>query len=242
MAPVWSNRKICNKRQWKCTVTIFFLVISPLLAFSQDPSQNPWNQQLDEIYQGGARGFYEDLGKGLKYPRASRKIKNYGTILVEMVIYPNAPLQVIFLNHIDSHIEENLQFSLPEILLRWLPVQHIHRFVLPIRYTINGDYGEIVDVKSPDSCPCLSPTVVHAMSSPVVRIDYFDDYNKQVKKLEKALQQEKHQQTMKYLGELIRFNPFVEELYLARISTESKMGTSKFVTRDQRALELVFGK
>ena len=245
MTPVWSNRKICNSRPLKCTITIFFLVIGPLVAFSQNPSQNSWNQHLDEIYQGGARGFYQDLAKGLRYPRSSRQILSYGIILVQLKVRPDTKLgklSVDLLNQLDPHIENHLTKNLTKILQGWREVDNLYQFILPIRFTMNGDYAEIVDVKAPESCPCLSPTVVHALSQPVVYIDYFDEYSKLVLKLEKSINQENHQKTMKHLKDLIRINPFVSELYQTRIQVEQKLRTRQFMEADQRVLQVVFGK
>ncbi len=212
---------------------LFSLSFTPIKAQSSFFPEN--------LYKGGEEAFYNDLGKNIRYPEAGIESAFYGTILASLQISPQGVLEeIIILNGTPATDDLGLQQLITESLTQWQAFEEQRQVILPIRYSIGGDYGKLIGLSAPTSCNCLSEMVITPGASEP-EIDYLEEFNHLTALLENSLKEEDHETSLRTLSDLIRINPYVKDFYEQRIQIERISGIKEYLCGDIIALERLFG-
>jgi|GEM_PF-1301162 len=211
-----------------------------LLIFCDLMVVSAQERAIDLRFEGKEKGFIKYLSKNLQYPDESLTNLITGYSITGITITPEGDIKdLTTINSLDKSIDEQIKTILLRTKGRWLKSDFIkadQTFYVQVIFQIG-----ISGAKHPSDTHFKG---VYNFIEPytITKDDSkgdgaFETSESIGKKVNECMKNGKSEETIRYVDELIRRNPFNKTLYHLRISLNNKLGKSDLVEKDYQKLQ-----
>lgn len=181
-------------------------------------------------FEGGAVAFYEFLNQNLFFPSSAFDQGIVGTAIVSFVLTPEGRInQIEMVNPLHGRIDAHIIQVIKATQSMWLPAEHTSEaekiLFLPLTYVID-DHKFMQNFLKPYYLG--RAVIIHAYGAKdEIKEDQF-----YIENANKHYEAKQYQESLKYLNELIRRNPYHESLYLMRGNAYHNLGKQEKACED----------
>lgn len=197
----------------------------------------------EKRFAGGVMALNQYLSSRIRYPMQAQQAAVVGTSLISFVVTPAGKLiNVAVVNSLGNAIDNEVVRIIHETHKRWLPAdksesQDSIMLFLPTTFLLNNTTFYVEPFK-PDFI--MDELVVVAFNRFVGSALQDDDYY--VAKLNSASQKKATKRMLPMINELIRRNPYSDQLYFQRAKIERELGLSEEACSDYKKIIYFLGR
>jgi len=193
---------------------------------------------VDIRFKGGEIELRKFLAQNLKYPVLSQENKSVGYSITGITITPEGKIfEISTINQIDESIEKDIYRVLQMTKNNWLKCDTIstnQRFYFQIAYIMENTPSIKISVK--DKHNFIDLVVLTSIGS--IDNNYLPESDESIAtKFGEALKRNEYSETLNYINELIKRNPFNKELYQLRMSINRKLSKNDLMIKDLEKIQ-----
>ncbi len=204
-------------------LTILLITANLIFANPPDTLDHFPNYRM----QGGNYVFFQFIEENLRYPQPARQSGVTGTAIVSVTLEPTGAISVTVVNSLGNSIDNELTTTFQETQFMWLPdsyESHDLIFFLPVTFLIN----DFKFARNNHTAGFLLEEIFVTTQSLGEGNQVPEPDHKLAEKAITFYHEKKYRRALKPLNELIRRNPFNEELYkmrgYCRYATNNRLG------------------
>lgn len=215
------------------------IMILLLFIFSDLLNVSGQVKQIELRYKEKEHGFLKYLSKNLKYPDESATNKVTGYSVTGITITPQGEIKNInIINSLDKNIDDQITTALSKTKGKWIKSDSIktdETFYVQVIYRIeSSDAAPSQDPPLKDIFNFIEPITVTSKASKEEGIETSESIGT---KIAECLKSNKSDESIKYIDELIRRNPFNKNLYQLKASINKKLGRNDIAEKDLQKLQ-----
>ena len=214
-------------------ILLLFICCDLITVFGQ-------SKHIDLRFKDKEDAFIKFLSRNLKYPHESIANKVTGYSVTGISIAPDGEIKGIsVINSLDKNIDDQITATLLKTKGKWLKSDSIktdQTFYVQVIYRIEtSDAVPLQDTPFKNVHNFIKPiTITSKVSKEGGTIETSESIGT---KIAECMKSDKSEETINYVDELIRRNPFNKNLYQLRASLNNKLGRNDEAEKDFQKLQ-----
>lgn len=229
---------------------LFSLLLSAIFCLSKNGWALPPNKISEATdtaeyfpshrFEGGVVAFYEFLNQNLMFPSSALDQSIIGTAIVSFVLSPEGKIsQIEMVNSLHSRIDAQITQVIKATRNMWLPAENKNEaekmLFLPITYVID-DHKFLQNFLKPYYLGRTAIINTYGATGEIKNDKFY------IERANMHYEAKQYQETLKYLNELIRRNPYNESLYLMRGNAYYNLGKQQKACEDFNKIQTFLRK
>jgi len=231
----------------KQAIILILLSITVVDAIAQEAGP-----PIENRFVGGEEAFFMCIYNNISYPESSKKNGSYGCSIAKFSLTPTGEiLDIKIINPVDKYIDNEVINVLLSTKGKWTKCDTVNNdqvFYVQIDFLFSGlSTSSYAPRSKPYSSLFLNPIIVTSMAVYKPKNKIYDDQTLAIIVTSKnkiyddqtlaaagtsAIEEERYDEAIEILNELIKRHPFTKELYQLRILAHKKLGHTDLVNQD----------
>ena len=226
----------------------YILLFLTCISFSSGLYSQKFKKPIDYRFKGGEMGYISFFSKGIHFPKTSIENGTFANSITKIKVNPEGTVtEITVINPIDSIIDNEVLRVINLSKNFWKKcdsINHDQVFYVQIAFSLPGFQPNLCKPKSQEIMKLFpEPIIVGIPESLLPTLSKENSIKKPFEKSEELserlnsnLKNEKFEEALPFLNELIKREPFNRELYKVRIMINIKLNRPELVNQDDNKI------
>jgi len=217
----------------KNKIALLFLTVCSFICSAQ-------TIPINARFKGGEAEFIGFMSNNIKYPAKSVENNVIGYSITGITITPGGDISDVFtVNPVDEDIDQQVIAALLKTEGKWLKSDTLTTnqtfYVQVVFQILNPGVAPTTNTPLTDIYNFLEPVFITSMDTKdKVKLESNESI---ANKIDESVKNNKLEEAVNYMDELIRRNPFLPGIYQLRISLNQRLKKNELVTKDVNKLQ-----
>jgi len=227
---------------------VYILLLLTCISISNSLYSQKFKEPIDYRFKDGEKGYISFFSKSIHFPVTSLEKGTFANSITKITVNPDGEItEITVINPIDSTIDSEVLRVIELSKNFWKncdSIKHDQVFYIQIAFSLPGFQPNLCKPKSKEIMKLFpEPIIVGIPESLLPTLSKENAIKKPIEKSEELserlnsnLRNEKFEEALPFLNELIKRDPFNRDLYKVRIMINIKLNRPELVNQDDNKI------